>query len=86
VGVGNIVRIPVTCKEHPTVTQTAYFRIIEHCGGKKFKGRVEDPYYGNLDWFFVKNGDVRLFSSNNIVEIPLDWSGNKNLDKKARHV
>ena len=81
--VGNIVRVPIM---RSGIVQTAYFRVVKHCGGNKFKGRVEDPYYGHLDWFFVRNGDTRLFSSSDVVEIPLDWKGNKNLLKKAQHI
>ncbi len=84
--VGNIVRIPINIgfgENKGRVSQTAYFRIIEHCGGDKFRGVCEDPYYGTEDWFLVNNGDKRVFSSRHVVEIPLTWDGNKNLKKVA---
>eukprot|EP01111_Echinosteliopsis_oligospora_P012230 TRINITY_DN4163_c0_g1_i4.p1 TRINITY_DN4163_c0_g1~~TRINITY_DN4163_c0_g1_i4.p1 ORF type:complete len:129 (-),score=33.34 TRINITY_DN4163_c0_g1_i4:157-543(-) len=84
--VGNIVRVPITNYEDGTCNQTAYFRIIKHCGGKKFRGVMEDPYYGQEDWFLINNGEERVFTSKHVSEIPLDWKGNEKLKKHAIHL
>ncbi len=86
VGVGNIVRIGIAPIDDSSWYQTVYFRIIKHCGGNKFRGVVEDGYYGDEDWFLVKNGDTRVFRSSDIDEIPLTWPGNKNLRKYVKFV
>eukprot|EP01111_Echinosteliopsis_oligospora_P012231 TRINITY_DN4163_c0_g2_i1.p1 TRINITY_DN4163_c0_g2~~TRINITY_DN4163_c0_g2_i1.p1 ORF type:complete len:138 (-),score=34.39 TRINITY_DN4163_c0_g2_i1:209-589(-) len=84
--VGNVVRVPITNWEDGKCSQTAYFRIIKHCGGNKFRGVMEDPYYGQEDWFLINNGEERVFTSKHVSEIPLDWKGNEKLKKHAIHL
>ena len=65
---------------------TAYFRIIKKCKKNPdwFVGVCEDPYYGTLNESLIKDGEQRAFSIHHIMEIPLEWVGNQNLEKNAR--
>jgi len=86
--VGNIVRIPVQPvssknNNNNNFSQTAYVRITEHIHGNLFRGVVEDPYYGTEDWFLVRNGESRVFRSDDVMELPLTWKGNENLQREA---
>lgn len=79
--VGNIVRIPVD-------SNTMYFRITAQCKKKDwFVGVCEDPYYGDPDFNIMpcKNGDIRRFSKYHVMELPLEWSGNKGLKNKVQY-
>ena len=49
---------------------------------KCFVGVCEDPYH-QFD-LPVRNGEERVFSVRNVMEIPLNWNGNENLLKYAR--
>ena len=84
--VGNIVRVVSSKKFSKDWVNTAYYRIIKQCSKNKnwFVGICEDPYYGNLEESLVKNGEIRAFSIYHIMEIPLEWKGNQNLEKNAR--
>jgi len=72
---GNIVRI----------TEGCYVRITKKCGNK-FMGSVEDPYLTDPRWYTYRNGDERSFAPDEIIEIPLNWKGNKNLLKNVVYV
>jgi hypothetical protein len=84
--VGNIVRVVSKEKMSQNWLNTAYFRIIKQCKKNPnwFIGVCDDPYYGNLAESLIKNGEQRTFSVHHIMEIPLEWKGNQNLDKNAR--
>ena len=86
VTVGNIVRVSFTDALTHKQKNTAYLRIIKKCKKNPnwFLGVCEDPYYGEEDWFLLKNGDKRAFSIHHITEIPLEWNMNQNLNKHAR--
>jgi hypothetical protein len=86
VTVGNVVRVAFKDTLTNTVKNTAYLRIIKKCKKHEnwFLGVVEDPYYGDTDWFPLKNGDQRAFSVYHITEIPFTWNGNKNLKKNGK--
>ncbi len=82
--IGNIVRVPF--KYSSGATCVAYFRIVKRCdqNRKMVVGVYEDDYYGVDPTHPIGNGDERVFSAENVMEIPLTWEGNKNLQKKAR--
>ena len=63
-----------------------YFRIVKRCkkNPKCFVGVCEDPYCGDNWDLPVKNGEERVFSARNVMEIPLNWNGNENLLKNAK--
>lgn len=94
---GNIVRIPVQSGGgggRAAFSQVFYFRITQHCKGHAglFRGKVEDPYYGR-QWhmngqpmYLLENGAVRVFRADDVMEIPLDWSGNARLRRAAEFI
>ena len=96
--VGNIVRIPLEgiskeglSNDEMEVTMqwttfAMYFRIVKRCkkNPRCFVGVCEDPYCGDNWNLPVKNGDERVFSARNVMEIPLNWNGNENLLKSAK--
>ena len=61
-----------------------YVRVISVCkkNSNCFVGIVEDPYIDNFSWH--RNGEKITFHRRQVTEVPLDWSGNKNLEKHAR--
>ena len=96
--VGNIVRIPLEgiskeglSNDEMEVTMqwttfAMYLRIVKRCkkNPRCFVGVCEDPYCGDNWNLPVKNGDERVFSARNVMEIPLNWNGNENLLKSAK--
>lgn len=80
--VGNIVRIGEAVGNSDTI-QSLYIRIIKICGRGKYRGIVEDPYWGrgNIPGILFANGDIRTFTRFHVIEIPLTWKGNTNLIK-----
>jgi hypothetical protein len=79
--VGNIVRVPVVGLEGGH--QALYFRILNRLVDGKFRARVEDPYIGDRDTL-LRNGDERVISRRDVMEVPLDWAGNENLARVAK--
>ena len=79
------------CNDNMKVTSewtsfAMYFRIVKRCkkNPKCFVGVCEDPYYPYYWDLPVKNGEERVFSARNVMEIPLNWNGNENLLKNAK--
>jgi hypothetical protein len=83
IDIGNKVRVPFEYSDGASCV--AYFTIVKRCdkNPKMFVGVCDDNYYGNDPNHPIQNGDKRVFSASNVMEIPLTWEGNKNLQKKA---
>jgi hypothetical protein len=84
--VGNVVRVSFVDAVKREQNNTVYFEIIRKCKKNPnwFVGVCKDPYYGDQDWFLLRNGDERAFSIHHITEIPLTWKNNQNLAKNAK--
>ena len=85
--IGNTVRICIS-DIADVYHQTVYVKIIKHIEKDIYRGVVNDPYYGHLDWFLRQNGDECVFSTRNISEIPVEkwWKGNNNLCKHVKYL
>ena len=86
--IGNCVRVLFANKEiqnNKHNAYTVYLTIIKKCKKNKnwFLGIVNDPYYSGDPYFIFQNGQQRAFSIHHIMEIPLTWPGNENLNKNA---
>jgi hypothetical protein len=83
--VGNIVRIAVGNYDETLGHGAYYYEIIKHCkkDPRCFVGRLSDP---NIvyKWAPVSENDQQTFPVDYIMEIPLTWPGNENLNKNAR--
>ena len=59
--------------------ETNKFYLFSKKGQNFCVGVCENQYYGKKPDFIVSNGEERVFSARNVVEIPLNWHGNQNL-------
>lgn len=82
ISVGNIVRV-VYDQEGSFYTRIQQI-IGKNRHGRLYRGVIEDPYYGNDAWYGNRNGQKVWFSERSISELPLTWTGNSNLRRKAR--
>ncbi len=81
--VGNRVRITLIGRSNSDKSYYNaydYVTITKVCGYGRYKGVIENPYY-RVDENPVRDGMEVTFCRRNIVEVPLDWRGNKNLKK-----
>jgi hypothetical protein len=83
--VGNIVRIVVSSYESNNAQGAYYYEIIRHCkkDPRCFVGRLSDPYI-DLTWAPINADDEQTFPVDYIMEIPLTWPGNENLNRNAK--